>query len=209
MNKNKLTPEQDRALDVCINGLNNFNRAEIIPVSHLQIEQVSIENTKLFVDGRVNRKSLPHELGWLWNQTKSKVEVKVNDNERVIMAKFNPRKHPKSGIYSQPSYKLWVCQIISKTKSFDSQLNFLWVEKGKKDIFAPAPLVKKGAKTIQQSPELKLSDFSFLGEFVSPEVAFQLGWDTPNSNFSPESSFGLDDLETNNFFFDYETLLMF
>lgn len=204
MKMNKLTPEQERALDICVNNLSNFTRSEITPVAQLKIEQVSIANSQLFVDGKVNRKTLPHEAGWLWNQTKSKVEITINDHEKVIMAKFNPRKHPKAGIYSQPSYKLWVCQIISKTKSFDnSQLNFLWVEKGKKDKFAPPPLVKKGTSPQPPVQELKLSDLSFLGEFVTPEVACQLGWEQNPQNFQLLAQ----PLDLEPFIFDFDCLI--
>ena len=108
---------------------------------------------------------------WLWNQSKSKIKIPLKGNKAIVLAKFNPRKHPKTSITSQPAYKLWVCKIESADKPNDKELNFLWTEKGKKTKFSSPPLVKK---TIAPQNSLKLSDYAFLKEFIHPEIA-QIG----------------------------------
>merc|ERR1711879_212482 len=132
-------------------------------------------NSQIFVRGRVNRKTLPHEKSWLWNQSKSKTVVPLNETESVTIAKFNPRKHPRTTIKSQPAYKLWVCQITSPNELYQN-LHFLWIEKGKESEAAAPPLVKTVKQPKKKSCTLKLSEFSFLREFMDPQVACQLGW---------------------------------
>ena len=181
----QLTPEQERVLQVFQNhyataDLNN----DVIPLNNVDVDQITVVDSKLFVEGKVSRKSLPHETDWVWNQTKSKVSVTLNEQESVVIAKLNPRKHSKS-VGTHPSYKLWACEIQSP-KTEGHVISMLWCEKGKETIWSAPPLVRPHRRrrtTISQPPsstttsnDLQLSDFAFLGRFVEPHIATQFGW---------------------------------
>jgi len=198
----KLSPEQERALGVFMSNYSSFYQATIIPVDDLTVDNVTIQNSVMYVVGRIGRKTLPHDPDWIWNQTKSKVTVNFAPREQVILAKLNPRKHSKSSSDSQhPSYKLWDCEIISD-RTQGAQIHFLWVEKGKANAWSSPPLVKSPSSEKSEPPsieitpsptptpasntvvspistsfdEIDIRDLSFLKDFIEPQLASQFGW---------------------------------
>lgn|ERR1712100_27502 len=214
MDRVKLSPEQERALDVFLSNYSSFYQATFIPIDNLTVDNVTIQNSVMYVIGRIGRKTLPHDPDWIWNQTKSKVTVNFAPNEQVILTKLNPRKHSKSSSDSQhPSYKLWDCEIISE-RTQGSQIHFLWVEKGKANAWSPAPLVKSPSSEKSEPPsieitpsstpgspgntvvsprstssdEIDIRDLSFLKDFIEPQLASQFGWldNLPGSTPKPD-----------------------
>ena len=179
----KLTPEQERTLRVFNNNYPNLKHSEIFHVGDVNLDQITITNSKIFVEGKISRKTLPHETHWLWNQSKSKVVVTLNHHESVVITKFNPRRLPKS-MLAHPSFKLWACEINSPR--VHSQISLVWCEKGKETPWSPAPLVRSPVSPPQpiSSPSINqedpdmvlLSDLSFLRDFIDPNVAVQFGW---------------------------------
>ena len=128
----KLSPEHTRLLEVFNHYYSLYNQSTIVFASDLTIEDVTYEDSYLFVFGVLGRKSLPHPAEWIWNQSKSKHTIQIRDNLKINVTKWNPRKSKVSKGNIRPGYKLWICEIISHdTKG--SHVNFLWVEKGKEN----------------------------------------------------------------------------
>lgn|SRR3990167_9464829 len=124
----KLTPEQRKAIQMF--------RSCTIQQSSLQVERILIEHVtttdcKIFVTGKIGRKSLPHDPHWVWNQSKAQITIESTSTHEIIMKKLNPRKKHKNQPQGYPSYKLWVFVIKHLCgQEVRDNLNFIWCEKG-------------------------------------------------------------------------------
>lgn len=194
---NALTPEQQRATSVFRESYEKFDLQTAFPVRSLNLDQVTISNVMLFVEGRINRRTLPHETHWAWNQSKSKVQFSMEDGTQVKFAKLNPRR-VKSNNIGLPSYKLWVFEVESPKITSSNSIFFLWCEKGKASSDAEPPLVQETSRghkkpklqePQQSTEEISVAQFAFLADFIDPEIASQLGWISPrtSSDQSPET----------------------
>ena len=188
-----LTPEQQRAISIFLECYKNYSADQVIVVRDLTMDELVISDAKLFVEGRINRRTLPHQNHWAWNQSKSKVQFSLEGGGQVKFAKLNPRR-VKTTDAGLPSYKLWVFEVESPNITIHSSLFFLWCEKGKTSVDADPPLVqetrgskKSKSQDVQQpTEEITVDQFAFLADFIDPEIASQLGWITSSS---PKSSY--------------------
>jgi len=170
-----LTPEQNRTVKVFMK--NTQHATKTLPLSTVNLDDVTIANSQLFVTGDVNRKTLPREQHWMWHQSKSRVTVEI-PNGKLILTKLNPRKLKESSKVC-PSYKLWICQILDVTSRGDTY--FVWCEKGKLNKWSAPPTAKRGKQGKMEQPSddtISIGDFTFLRDFVTPAVATELGWIT-------------------------------
>ena len=172
-----LSPEHKRFLDVFSFQYQFYNRASMIFVVDLTLDDVTIEDTRMFVHGKVGRRNLPHPLGWVWNQSKSKVTVQFSSSESLVITKWNPRKTQSAFGNSRPAYKLWVCGVHSpKTKG--TNLHFIWVEKGRETLYSIPSLMKEIDFYTEErtDKEIALKDLYFLKDFIEPHLAIEFGW---------------------------------
>lgn len=174
-----LSPEQKRACDIFSQNYFAFESASIISAGGLSLANVCISGAHFFVDGVVNRKVLPHESHWMWNQSKSRVHKKVTDRCNIKFAKLNPRRIKSRDCVETnkglPSYKLWIFEVESNLHY--GPLYFLWCEKGKPSPNSLPPLVKEVTfKRNRDNEEIHIDQLAFLADFIDKEVAIQLGW---------------------------------
>jgi len=172
---NMLTPEQNRTVKVFTKNAQRAAGTKTLPLSAVNLDDVTIANSQIFVIGDVNRKTLPREQHWMWHQSKSRVTTEI-PNGRLILTKLNPRKLKETSKVC-PSYKLWICQILDVTSKGD--VHFVWCEKGKFNKWSAPPTTKRGKtekKEQQSSDTISIDDFAFLRDFVSEAVAMELGW---------------------------------
>lgn len=169
-----LSPEQKRALAVFMECYLSFNSNSVIPSGQLSLNSLTVSGTHCFVKGPVNRKIIPHESYWIWNQSKCRVHKKLQEGLEIHFAKLNPRRvnrdSTKKGL---PSYKLWIFEV--KSVVHYESLHFCWCEKGKSSLNAIPPFVREKNK-LDDCDEISVDQLSFLVDFVDKEVAFQLGW---------------------------------
>mmetsp|Transcript_10802 Transcript_10802/g.13326 ORF Transcript_10802/g.13326 Transcript_10802/m.13326 type:complete len:156 (+) Transcript_10802:576-1043(+) len=92
-------------------------------------------------------KDIPCGKNWRWNQTKKIQTVHVADTS-IQFRKLIPRKNNPSNPCEIPDLKLWQYMITNTTY----RLHVLWYERG-------------------YHSEPKLSQYSFLGQFMDPNLA--------------------------------------
>ena len=157
MRSSEYTPEQRKAIL-------KFREALIYQhklfVTQVEDEHVSSTGSTIFVKGRIGRLSLPHEDHWVWNQSKAQITVEESKDYEVVLKKLNPRRKNSQQKTMHPSYKLWVVVIKDKHGDRDSDMNFIWCEKGCSLEFKP-----------QLVPISSVHDLAFLTDFMEPHVA--------------------------------------
>ena len=107
---------------------------------------------------------IPREGHWIWNQSNSKVSVRLNANSIVTLRKINPRK--RSGANHAPSYKVWLYHVQDVCKP---DTHVIWCEKG----------IESGIKTpigLIFPDQLCIKDFAFLHPYVDTKLAHEFGW---------------------------------
>ena len=178
------SPEQEKAYSVLKENLPIYHSLIVDNFSSKPFET----NYKAFSRKPILKESLPHESWWVWNQSNAKVERWLNENIKVTMQKFNPRK--RAGYREKKaSYKLWLFCLTNKR--MEHQLSFLWCEKGVPSVNSfltvDTPLFFDSFDpcVIQAEPEIQYMDIedtvtldslSFLKSFVDPNTAAQFGW---------------------------------
>mmetsp|Transcript_51 Transcript_51/g.79 ORF Transcript_51/g.79 Transcript_51/m.79 type:complete len:180 (+) Transcript_51:233-772(+) len=167
---NPLTPEQRRAVTVFEDSYHQA-LTSAIRLADLSMDHITVCDSRVFIRGKVCRKNLPHELHWVWHQSKSKETVITRVGE-IILTKLSPRK--LAGVEQCPSYKLWICEILNSV----TPLFFIWCEKGKPDIFSPPPMIKpkRTSPRREGGDPIAIEDLAFLRDFIDPTLARQFGW---------------------------------
>lgn len=176
-----LTPEQIRAVQV-------FNKARLIQdqliVGNIKEEHVSQTGSKIFVRGKIGRLSLPHEQHWVWNQCKAQKVIETTSDYEIVMKKLNPRRKTKNQSTGFPNYKLWVFVIKENFGNRESDMNFMWCEKGVSPV-----LPIEEPEEIYYPPIVQISSihqFAFLIDFMEPHVAFSIF--SPQVNIKRETT---------------------
>ena len=164
----RLSPEQTKAFDVFKESLPSSDQ---LSVNKILPEHVFLTNSRIFVYGKIGRKSLPRDVHWVWNQSKSQKTIKLNGSD-VTLYKLNPRKNSKDPNLRYPAYKLWVFTIKAPSGDVADNINFLWCEKGRTSMSAPEPLVPVQTPIGRIHPEeISLNQLVFLKEFMEPASA--------------------------------------
>ena len=123
-----LSPEHKRLIEVFSFQYQFYNRSSMTFVVDLTVDDVTIEDTRMFVHGKIGRRNLPHSLGWVWNQSKSRKSAILSNNTNVDFYKLCTRKRdPGDNEFQSPGYKLWKFEI---KKPNSEQIVVLWCEKG-------------------------------------------------------------------------------
>lgn len=111
------------------------------------------------------KSKLPREKHWAWNQSNSKISVKLQETKTIVtFRKISPRKRFDK---KAPSYKSWLYHIHSQPEIY-----FLWCEKG-------TEAVVQGISTEIGTifPHLlSITSLSFLVPFVDEKTAVEFGW---------------------------------
>ena len=167
-----LTPEQSRALVVFEEAYQHFN--DLLTTSNLSLESICITDTKIFTHQPLKTKNLPRGTDWLWNQSRSRQIVTLEDGTNVCFYKLNTRKARKAPGES-PLYKLWVYNITLKS---NQELSFLWCERGLCEVDEQ---IEVGELSDGEDPievcSVTLPELSFLRQFTTPLNASLFGWD--------------------------------
>ena len=154
-----LTPEQSRAFSVFLDAFQNFNELTCLN-NCLSLEYLTVTGTTFFTTLTLKTKTLPRGTDWLWNQSRSRKYVSIN-NVQLCFYKLNTRKVNKNSDKLSPLCKIWLFNVTTSGISESKSLSFFWCEKG----FAPPPV-------IEITPVL-LSDLAFLHPFIN-----SCGWET-------------------------------
>lgn len=172
--EDKLSPEQSKAFQEFKESL---QRRLECTVARVLPEHVFVTNSKVFIEGKICRKTLPKDSHWIWNQSKSQKTVSLGDGSAITMYKLNPRRKNKDQTQRHPAYKLWIISTVCQRD--EDVLNFLWCEKGRATIDSPEPLVPVLTPIGRIQPEeISLEQLVFLREFMEPESAMNI-FDSP------------------------------
>lgn len=120
MSSSKITPEQQRAIQVLLLNLPNWKEfyqpelgASMFPTNFMAF------STEAF-------HKLPHDDTWIWNQSNAKVTTELDQFHECTLQKMNTRK--RKNCPKAPSFKIWLFALNKKNQP--SHLYFLWCEKG-------------------------------------------------------------------------------
>jgi len=188
-NNNAFSPEQEKAYAVLKECLPSYQQYLVDSLPPKPLET----NYRAFSKRVILKENLPHESWWVWNQSNAKVERWLNENIKVTIQKFNPRK--RAGYREKKaSYKLWLYSLSNK--SLEHQLSFVWCEKGVSnsslnfEAFEPFECSSMDVDMMDydytdaeisfldmlNGEDVTLQSLSFLKTFVSPKVAAEFGW---------------------------------
>src|SRR3990167_10724692 len=105
-----LTREQRTALCKCLENIKNAEelfkqndgltrRSALLPTNFMAFSKVPI-----------SKMQIPHETSWSWNQSNTKVVVKLEE-VLVTFRKISPRRLGNASSNKSPSYKVWLYQL--------------------------------------------------------------------------------------------------
>lgn len=120
MSSSKITPEQQRAIQVLLLNLPNwkeFYQPEL---------GTSMFPTNFMAFSTEPFHKLPHDDTWIWNQSNAKVTTELDQFHECTLQKMNTRK--RKNCPKAPSFKIWLFALNKKHQP--SHLYFLWCEKG-------------------------------------------------------------------------------
>ena len=127
-----------------------WNSRGKVCIQSLHVEEEDI--TTGFVAFAKEKITLQKGNSWRWNRSIYVQDIKINPNITISFQKMNSRS--KVAGVKVPTYKLWQYTITIKGET--DPLYFIWCEKG--------------------NTNLRIQDFSFLKDFVTPELATELKW---------------------------------
>src|SRR3990167_1410002 len=82
----KITPEQQQAIEVFRKSM---EMKDSLTVDKVNFEHIANTGSRIFVIGKIGRKSLPNEHYWVWNQSNAQIVVEQNVDHDIIMKKLN------------------------------------------------------------------------------------------------------------------------
>ena len=181
MARQSLTPEQQRAFSVLEDMFSHWQDYLIHP-DQFTVDKICVKNARISTHIPLKTKTLPRGVDWLWNQSRSRQNVCINEAQ-VCFYKLNTRKVRKSEMEAPP-YKIWVFNAL--LPNFQ-QVSFLWCERGDEPLLAfdieyimnmddsmETEMYCKN-KFVQSLEEIitpvSLSDLYFLRPFASPTCA--------------------------------------
>ena len=205
----KITPEQQQAIEVFRKSM---EMKDSLTVDKVNFEHIANTGSRIFVIGKIGRKSLPNEHYWVWNQSNAQIVVEQNVDHDIIMKKLNPRKKSRTQLQAIPSYKIWVFVIKSKWSDPKENLNFIWCERGA-DTVSPQRLqsdqspppngnqfpytdlsaniqyeITNDQNEIETVPVL-LPNLKFLSTFMDQETAMLIFGETEDANVPPTNNY--------------------
>ena len=120
---------------------------------------------------RFKKATFPAQYFWFWNQSNTKIQVKLDAVTTVTFRKFSTNKKASSTVVA-PSFKIWLFEVDWRTSA---PRFFLWCEKGVAEQEQSTQGVLTDIGMI--FPEtLSVSALAFLRPFVAENVADELGW---------------------------------
>lgn|SRR3990167_1444012 len=170
-----LTREQRTALCKCLENIKNAEelfkqndgltrRSALLPTNFMAFSKVPI-----------SKMQIPHETSWSWNQSNTKVVVKLEE-VLVTFRKISPRRLGNASSNKSPSYKVWLYQLDFVGE--DKCLYALWCEKGveqEEESSIESQGINTPIGTIYPD-KISLQSLSFLRPYVAEETAAELGW---------------------------------
>jgi len=139
---------------------------------------------------------LPHDEGWIWNQTNKKITITLADNTVLTVQKLNARRRknqPKA-----PSYKVW--QFKHTSEKEPKTLYGIWCEKG---FVLPSnsntiATFKFTEEEINNGKELKLPPVYPPSGYKTYQFHYENGYSSSNS--SPDVNINGEVLIPNSYF---------
>lgn len=120
----RLTPEELKAIGILRTHLTNWEQ-EI--VEDVRLEDLCRTNHTMFLRDEIKTSLLPRGIEWLWNQSRSRQFIFLDEDTQVCFFKLNTR-NAKGATQPHPCYKLWVFIVNYLMKGFS--ITFIWCEKG-------------------------------------------------------------------------------
>ena len=147
-----LPPEFDRAMKFINKRLLRVLNS---PVPVLPSSIWESTNNLLVINKSPKIRDIPHGMNWRWNQAKNRYKVSLDEiSTSAEILKLVPRKTSEK-LSTLPKLKLWQVKSLNKNNIF----TIYWCEKGADS---------------SDNINLKLKDFSFLAEFIEPEIGKSL-----------------------------------
>merc|ERR1719262_669932 len=178
MTSSKITPEQQRAIQVLLLNLPHW-KEYYQPEVGSEFAQIPMFASNFMAFSTEPFRKLPHDDTWIWNQSNAKVTTELDQYHECTLQKMNTRNKK-----NQPSH-----------------LYFLWCEKGVSQKQQMAPIISQNDLQCidnytvypqtqyveytkssheyyptQESFDITLDDLSFLRPFMDQEVASEFGW---------------------------------
>eukprot|EP00012_Vannella_robusta_P002775 CAMPEP_0206185818 /NCGR_PEP_ID=MMETSP0166-20121206/2035_1 /ASSEMBLY_ACC=CAM_ASM_000260 /TAXON_ID=95228 /ORGANISM="Vannella robusta, Strain DIVA3 518/3/11/1/6" /LENGTH=211 /DNA_ID=CAMNT_0053601087 /DNA_START=35 /DNA_END=670 /DNA_ORIENTATION=+ len=145
MSSTKITPEQQRAIQVLLLNLPNWK----------EFYQPELANnmfpTNFMAFSTEPFHKLPHDETWIWNQSNAKVTTELDQYHECTLQKMNTRK--RKNCPKAPSFKIWLFAL--NKKHHPSHLYFLWCEKGlpsKNQVHFPESMNNNSYSSASLSP---------------------------------------------------------
>lgn len=160
---NKITPEQQQAIDIFRQSLKIKDQ---LMVPRVRFEHISSSDCKIFVVGKIGRKSLPNEHYWVWNQSNAQIVIDQTVDYEIVVKKLNPRKKIRTQTQTIPPFKIWVFVINNKWNDPKENLNFIWCERGQSS--APSSPISPISRT--PSPISPNSPISPISPHIQPNL---------------------------------------
>ena len=164
-----MPPEFEKAVKVCMKKLEQYQH-ETLPY---EIPSSIYKKTGSIVGVRKLAKirEIPSGNGWRWNQAKKRYSaLSETFNLEFEVLKLVPRKSVKSNIVKLPKLKLWQVNF----KNSNSPIIIYWCERG------------TDLESTSSDLDLDLEAYSFLAEFINPEVGKEL-WPNHPKYTSPST----------------------
>ena len=125
MTSSKITPEQQRAIQVLLLNLPHW-KEYYQPEVGSEFAQIPMFASNFMAFSTEPFRKLPHDDTWIWNQSNAKVTTELDQYHECTLQKMNTRK--RKNCPKAPSYKIWLYALNKKNQP--SHLYFLWCEKG-------------------------------------------------------------------------------
>jgi len=171
MMDSKLRREEMRALEVLKHHLRTWKDNVVHPCS-LTVDVICETGKMLFVRECLKTSSLPRGEAWIWNQSRSRKVINLDDEGiQVCFYKVNSRL-AKGLIARTRPYKLWVYNMTIQNE----EVSFLWCEKGDQTRYAAAAPTDDMMDFQMEILPVTLQDLSFLKPFVTNYTATAFGW---------------------------------
>ena len=153
----KLSREQSKALTVLEENLSNIK--ELTEQSMVCLNVLSTQDYKGFFFRKVNTPDLPRGDTWLWNQSRSRKQVKdYTGNINLSFYKLNTRSSQNHASIA-PNNKIWVFNLTILPNN--KEIAFVWCERGQE-------------KNVDSFSALDISDLTFLNEIFPSSPLMEL-----------------------------------
>lgn len=181
----QLTPEQNKAVQKFLSLFPDWKEQQIdMPKTVLPSNFFSFSLNPF--------PKLIHDISWIWNQTNSRILIKLDDDDNcgdLVLQKLNARK--RRGYPKAPSYKVW--QFSYSQEKEPSSIFGIWCEKGfdgkESSVTAEKRVVQGNGVRFSMDPILEIPSLQQVRDFNKNEAQWKKRKLSLDSNLSPPQKY--------------------